>query len=194
MSEYHHKDLKNALFRAALKLLDEQGVAAVTIRAVAREVGVSHTAYANHYRDRKDLLTAVAKAQFDYIQSWIDKRLENNSLTPSQRVEIFAQALFDFGIKYPNRYQLLWRGDMVDHEAPELLESMDQVYDRLCDEIEVARPDLPFDRDTVAVSLWSMAHGYIDMRLTGMFEAYKDKKTGQPRPQAMLELFSRILG
>ena len=81
----------------------------------------------------------------------------------------------------------------MNHEAPALLGCMDEVYDLLCHEIEAARPDLTVDYDTVAVTLWSLVHGYIDMRLMGMFEAHKDTKTGQPRQVAMLDLFSKVL-
>ncbi len=55
---YHHGDLRRALLAAALALLDEGGVEAVTIRAVARRTGVTHAAPANHFRGREARRTA----------------------------------------------------------------------------------------------------------------------------------------
>jgi hypothetical protein len=70
---------------------------------------------------------------------------------------------------------------------------MDSVYDQLCDEIERNMPEAKADRDTIAVALWSMWHGYIDMRLSGMILPLDEKVTGKPRHRAMLGLFLTIL-
>ena len=55
---YHHGDLRRALVAAALELL-ERGEE-LSLRAVARRAGVSHTAPYHHFRDRRGLVAAVA--------------------------------------------------------------------------------------------------------------------------------------
>lgn len=190
---FHHGDLKRALFEVAMSLLDEHGEGGVTIRAVAREAGVSHSAPVNHYKDRRALLTAIVQSQFETILEDIEQALLKAPNSQSDRVEVFADTLIQFGFRYPNRYHLLWRGDLIDHEAPQLLAVMDSIYDQLCDEIERSSTKMKVDSDTVAVALWSMLHGYIDMRLSGMFSALDDKKTGTPRHRAMVDLFLTIL-
>src|SRR5258705_11694555 len=57
---YHHGDLRAALVRAALALLDESGETALSLRAVARRAGVSAAAPYRHYADREALVSAVA--------------------------------------------------------------------------------------------------------------------------------------
>lgn len=190
---FHHGDLKRALFEVAMSLLDEHGESGVTIRAVAREAGVSHSAPVNHYKDRRALLTAIVQSQFEIILEDIEQALLKAPNSQSDRVEVFADTLIQFGFRYPHRYHLLWRGDLIDHEAPQLLAVMDNIYDQLCDEIERSSTKMKVDSDTVAVALWSMLHGYIDMRLSGMFSALDDKKTGTPRHRAMVDLFLTIL-
>ena len=57
---YHHGHLKTALLEAALGLIREVGPTAFTLREVARRAGVSHNAPYRHFRDREELLAAVA--------------------------------------------------------------------------------------------------------------------------------------
>ncbi|GAA4644472.1 TetR/AcrR family transcriptional regulator [Pontixanthobacter gangjinensis] len=189
---FHHGDLKRVLFEVALKLLDRDGVEGVTIRAVAREAGVSHGAPVNHYRDRRALLTALAQRQFETIRSSVEDGLTAATVGSNAWIEVFGNTLLDFGFEYPHRYKLLWRGDLIDLNDPDLSRIMDQIYAQLCDQIERSMPQVEFDRDTVAVAFWSMIHGYLDMRLSGMFVPLDDKVTGKPRETALLDLFKML--
>ena len=190
---FHHGDLKRVLFEAAISLLDQHGAGGVTIRAVARAAGVSHGAPVNHYKDRRSLLTAIATHQFKLIRKRIDSALERAGSDPKVRARVFAEILMDFGFEFPHRYQLLWRADLIDHEDTELLTIMDGVYDQLCDEIAAIPSRTQNDKDTIAVALWSMVHGYVDMRLSGMFVPLNDGLSGRPRREAMLDLLFSAL-
>ena len=57
---YHHGDLSRALVMAGRKILEREGPAALSLRAVAREAGVSPAAPYHHFKDKQDLLAAVA--------------------------------------------------------------------------------------------------------------------------------------
>ena len=57
---YHHGDLRRALIDAAQRLLESEGPTALSLRAVAREAGVSPAAPYHHFKDKSDLLEAVA--------------------------------------------------------------------------------------------------------------------------------------
>jgi len=190
---FHHGNLKRVLFDVAVLLLDQHGVTGVTIRAVARAAGCAHSAPVNHYKDRRALLTAIVQAQFELILKDIDSALTAMTANQKGRIEVFADTMIEFGFKYPHRYQLLWRGDLIDHEDPALLAVMDNIYDQLCNEIERTAHGVKVDRDTIAVALWSMWHGYIDMRLSGMFSPFDDDVTGKPRHRAMTDLFLSVL-
>jgi AcrR family transcriptional regulator len=192
-NSFHHGDLKRVLIDVAVSLLDTHGVSGVTIRAVAREAGVSHGAPVNHYKDRRALLTAIAQGQFEIILNAIESALLAAPNNQKDRIEVFADAMIEFGFRYPHRYQLLWRGDLIDHEDPQLLAVMDNIYDQLCGEIERTIPGAKVDTDTIAVAFWSLAHGYVDLRLSGMFAPLDDKVTGKPRHRAILDLFLTVL-
>src|SRR5260370_37166177 len=61
---YHHGNLREALLEAAIRLIAEVGPTAFTLREVARRAGVSHNAPYRHFRDRDDLMAAVAAQGF----------------------------------------------------------------------------------------------------------------------------------
>lgn len=57
---YHHGDLRRALLAAAADEIADVGPAAMSLRKVAARAGVTHTAAAHHFGDKRGLLTALA--------------------------------------------------------------------------------------------------------------------------------------
>lgn len=183
---YHHGALRQALLKSATKLLDREGVDAVTIRAVARAAGVSHAAPANHFDSRNALLTAMATEFFNDLARAIDQRVcaEADGMA---RVRAFAGALLAYGLGFPHRYGLLWRRDLLLEDVT-LQSAMDGIYDRLIAELSGGRRRHKKSPHTIATAMWSLTHGYLSLRLDGNFEARKDEITGQARFEAMLDL------
>ena len=64
---YHHGDLRRALVDAARRLLEAEGPSALSLRAVAREAGVSPAAPYHHFKDKAELLDAVAQEGWDIL-------------------------------------------------------------------------------------------------------------------------------
>lgn len=184
---YHHGALRSAILKQATKLLDGEGVDAVTIRAVARNAGVTHAAPVNHFENRSALLTSMATGFFLQLGRAIDARLKAAPVTPRQRIRVFADALLEFGLRYPNRYRLLWRRDVLI-DGGELNAAMNAIYDKMIAELSQAGLARGKSAHTVAVAMWSMVHGYITLRIDGTFEARVDETSGEPRFRAMLDL------
>src|SRR5436190_20644583 len=80
--KYHHGHLRRALIEAARVILEREGPAALSLRAVARQAGVSPAAPYHHFKDKDELLEAVA------LEGWAMLDLavaEVKSETPSIR-------------------------------------------------------------------------------------------------------------
>ncbi|MEM8933179.1 MAG: TetR/AcrR family transcriptional regulator, partial [Acidobacteriota bacterium] len=75
---YHHGDLRAALVDAAARLLEDDGATALSLRSVAREAGVSHTAPYRHFRDKHELLEAVAASGFRALEARLDAVVEKH--------------------------------------------------------------------------------------------------------------------
>ena len=96
---YHHGDLRRALVHAAAELLREGGQDALTLRAVARRSGVSHSAPYRHFSDRAALLSAVAAHAFADLVACI------HAAPPSP--EAAATEIVRFALDAPERYRLM---------------------------------------------------------------------------------------
>ena len=86
MLRYHHGDLRAALVERATDVVAEGGVDALSMRELARDLGVSHAAPSRHFADRRALLDAVAVSGFDRLRVALD-------LTPSPAGASFEDRL-----------------------------------------------------------------------------------------------------
>lgn len=192
-SKFHHGNLRCALIDAATKLLDQEGDKGVTIRAVARAAGVSHAAPANHFHDRKALMTSLSTQFFEDLHTYIIEALEFNSGSAEDCIFAFADALINYGLHYPERYHLLWRQDLLNNDDPTLQKAMDGLYGHFTETIASFHTPEDYDLDTVSVALWSMCHGYVLMRLGGTFVLKQDKRTQTPRDKAIIRSYLKSL-
>jgi AcrR family transcriptional regulator len=66
---YHHGDLRNALILKALEVLDEKGVTGLSLREIARDIGVGHNAPYRHFKNKTELLEALASVGFRKLKA-----------------------------------------------------------------------------------------------------------------------------
>jgi AcrR family transcriptional regulator len=190
-----HGDLRTALLSEGLVLLDNEGIESVTIRAVARNAGVAHSAPANHFPSRNAMLTAIAAMIFAELAEMSVAAVTAMDDQPEQAIRAFADTWFQFAFDHPNRYQLLWQRQLVSHEDPGLEREMNRVYSTLLSILQSNHVDRRVDAETDAIAIWSMIHGYISLRLDGNFVAAKDSGSNLPRNKAiLLSLIDGIYG
>ena len=191
---YHHGDLKAALITAAMNLLDAGGPDAVTVRAVARQAGVAHSAPINHFPDRAALLTAVANLIFADLIAAIDEAFDAAE-SPIDKLRAFGPAVTAFALPQPNRYRLLWRRESLSADDRFIDEGVSQMCEQLKALLLADVPPACRDVDSDVIALWSMTHGYVALRLDGNLIAGNDAVSGQPRDVAIVDvLLAGLLG
>src|SRR6476660_7136325 len=99
---YHHGNLCNALLEAAAEAITEHGVAELRLRDLARRLGVSHGAPANHFRDREDLLIALAVQGFERLTAHQRKALDAKHTTPAAALNALGVAYVEFARDNPS--------------------------------------------------------------------------------------------
>lgn len=190
-----HGDLRKELLREGLALLDDKGIGGVTIRAVARNAGVVHSAPANHFSTRQEMLTAIAAIIFADLAELSTKAIKDLADKPKEAIQAFAETCFQFAFNTPNRYQLLWQRQLIDQDDSVLAREMDRVYSALLSLLRKDHVNHCVDIETNAIAIWSLIHGYISMRLDGNLVAAEDKVTNLPRHKAiLLSLIDGIYG
>ncbi len=103
---YHHGDLPRALVDAALDLVQEQGVAALTLREVARRVEVTHAAPYRHFKDKSALLAAVAAEGFKRLSRTLSEARLGAS--KSEQLAATGVAYLRFATHHPAHYRVMF--------------------------------------------------------------------------------------
>jgi AcrR family transcriptional regulator len=105
---YHHGDLRQALINAALTIiLEDRDAANVSLREVARRVGVSQAAPYRHFADKNALLAAVAEEGFQRLLTAL--RVEAcPDVNPLVRLQSSGVSYVKFAIAHPAHYRVMF--------------------------------------------------------------------------------------
>lgn len=99
--------LRADILAGAGQLLDETGRdAAVTLRAVARRVGIATTSIYDHFPDRDAILAALVQQGFAELSSDVDAA-HRATVDPVARLRAGCKAYLDFATRRPQRYRLM---------------------------------------------------------------------------------------
>jgi len=107
---YHHGDLRRALLEQAERTLRERGVEALSLRELAREVGVSHGAPRRHFADRQALLDALAEAGFARLGEALRRALARAGEDFEARLRATAVAYVRFATRDSALLELMFAG------------------------------------------------------------------------------------
>jgi len=187
-SNYHHGDLREKILQTAFELLDDEGIEAVGIRKIARALEVAHSAPANHFKNKQALLTALATESFRYLVSKIGKDISKETGNLRLSIHSFSNTILKFGLKYPNRYKLLWRREYANDQDGELGAAMDDIYAVLTAILGEHAKNKQVDVESQAIALWSLVHGYVLLRLDGNLKEGNDEVTGIKRQIAIIDV------
>ena len=106
MNTYHHGDLRDALIKAALREAEQGGPEAISIKALAKKLGVSQPAPYRHFADREALLAAVTAEAFRQFSAVLREAIGKPS--KQSKLSRLAQATLDFGLRRNGIYRLMF--------------------------------------------------------------------------------------
>ncbi|MEU9158536.1 TetR/AcrR family transcriptional regulator [Streptomyces sp. NPDC048417] len=104
---YHHGDLRAALLASAERTLREKGAAALSLRELARDIGVSHAAPGRHFKDKQALLDALALSGYDRLQHTLEAA-DDPAASLEPRVSALARAYLTFAVDHPELLELMF--------------------------------------------------------------------------------------
>ncbi len=163
--KYHHGDLKNALITAGIEILAEDGESGLSLRKVAGRAGVSHSAPYAHFTDKQALIAAISTEGYRRLHEKLQTVTRTFSGDPLRQLVEAAWAYTRFAQDDPAHFKITFSGILEkEKDYPEFVEmskrSFSVVTDivRLCQEAGVLEAG---PTDAVAVSVWSMVHGFV---------------------------------
>lgn len=172
---YHHGDLRRALLDQAATVVETQGVGALSLRDLARRVGVSATAPYHHFAGKAALVAAIAEDAMADLDAALAAAADAAQSEPaSARLSAIGVAYVLFAVDHPERFRLAFRPEMgepfdgliEDGVLPEEIVGFRQLV-RVVRDVE---PD-PGRQSVVAVAAWSIAHGLAALLVDGPLRA-----------------------
>ena len=165
-STYHHGDLRQALVHAALREAEQGGPEAISLKALAKDLGVSQPAPYRHFADRDALLQAVTAEAFRQFNAILREAIAK----PSKRSKLsrFAQAALDFGLRRNGIYRLMFasRTMACAPDDSELHQAAMETFDLLLEALEAPRVGLLRERH--ALQIWAALHGVVMLAEQGL--------------------------
>lgn len=160
MSSYHHGNLRQELLDAAVQVITERGVPAVTLRGLAAASGVSHAAPAHHFGDKAGLLTALATDGFERLGDALaaagDDFLES------------GLAYVRFAFDHPAHFEVMFQPALYHADDAALVAARARSSELLGASSRAAAPgaSAPRRRD-VALAGWCLVHGFASLVRSG---------------------------
>ena len=179
---YHHGDLKTALIAAGMEMLEKEGLQGLTLRAIAAKVGVSHTAPKNHFVSLKGLLTAIGTEGFRRHAKLMQEGLDENSSAEAQMMTAL-KGYVSFAERHPALFQMMFSPHHIDFSDKNLLKEARGSYavlERIATGLDWDKAGLPRAQMRAEMMIWSLAHGYAMLRITGQFQ--DDWNENEPIP------------
>lgn len=176
---------RDKLLGAARTVLDRDGLEGLTLRAIAREAGVSHGAPLRHFDDLASLLTALAAEGFRELKAEVARSVEASETSDAStgsdpRVRAEARLLgagagyLRFATGNPGVFSLMFRSEMLHISDPGYQTAGAESFQQLLQLVRAAQhegwhPDQPSDQ--LAGMLWANVHGIAQLWLHGALQA-----------------------
>lgn len=158
---HHHGNLRQALVEAGIELLDEGGVAALTLRKCAARAGVSHAAPAHHFRGLKGLLTAIIAEGYAMFAAEMNREIEAAEADPKSRLRGCCKGYVSFSRKHKALASIIINKTNCYEEEPEWQQASDAAYQVL---IDICAPfKHRYDNaELTQIAVWTMLEGYVN--------------------------------
>jgi AcrR family transcriptional regulator len=159
---YHHRHLRQALLDAALRAIADRGPAALSLRDLARMAGVSHAAPAHHFRDKADLLTALATDGFLKLDATL------RAAQPRGFLEV-GVAYVRFAVEQRAYFEVMYRPELYHRDDPALVAAREAAGRSLYPLAARSRGAPPDSAEALnaAIAAWSLVHGLATLWLAG---------------------------
>lgn len=169
---YHHGELRRALLDEATAVVEREGVAALSLRDLARRLGVSHAAPAHHFADKPALLVELARDGFERFTAAMEAAGAQGR-DPVDRLRRIGEAYVHFAIEHPGRFRVMFGREISDLPSvpASLAEAGERSFGVVVAAVETVLARWPAGRrppvEAVAFTCWTIGHGAATLWIDG---------------------------
>jgi AcrR family transcriptional regulator len=164
---YHHGDLRSAVIARAVDVIAAAGPDAFSLRSLATDLGVSHTAPRHHFGDRRGVLTAIAADGFAELAERLAAVRRAGESFLEQGV-----AYVEFAVAHPAHFQVMFTPTLLDQQDEALVTARSATFAELRAGVDrMSDGSGRQDAAAAVIAAWSLVHGVATLGLTGNLDA-----------------------
>jgi AcrR family transcriptional regulator len=180
---YHHGNLREELVRCGKELLEKVGLADLSLRQIAAEVGVSQVAPKHHFGNKEGLLAAIAASGFRDLTQYRFARLKPQ-MDGEQRFRSVLASYVEFAMQHPALFHLMFAPHFkTPHLHDELNDAASQSYQmvlRAASEfLQALEGSAGLGPDEAARIAWMSMHGVATLVIENRFNPVGAARTGR---------------
>ena len=166
-NSYHHGNLRDAVLERAAAVIADEGPYLFSLRSLAADLSVSHTAPRYHFGSREGVLNALAAQGFVWLAEQLQTIRESGGSFVDRGV-----GYVDFALQHPAHFQVMFAPTLLDETDPELAESRAATFSELRSGVEQMSGDGRVEDAAAAVIAgWSIVHGIATLALSGNLDS-----------------------
>jgi len=162
-------DVREACLEEALRMISLSGVESLSLREVARRLGLSHQAPYKHFPSRDHILAEVISREYGHFNDYLESSIRD--LSPELALAAIGRAYLEYGAHHPLQYRLMFGTPLPDLEQhPELKARSARTFEILRDAISALRAGAtPEELTLEGLFAWSTVHGLASIMGTKSF-------------------------
>jgi AcrR family transcriptional regulator len=170
---YHHGDLRAALLDSAATALRTRGVDALSLRELARDIGVSHAAPRRHFKDKQALLNALALRGFERLTAELDAAASTDGPF-RRRLAAMARAYVHFAVHDAELLELMFVRKHAPDASAELVAAGYQLGESMLAVIVDGQRTGDVhagDTEGIGLAVFAGLHGFASLTASGILAA-----------------------
>ena len=195
---YHHGDLKAALIKEGLKILDQEGYEGFSLRKVAKACNVSQTAPYRHFKNKDELIVAIGLEALGAFNQSLELAVDKHPDDPRSQLKEMGMAYIQFFAENPEYLRLIFLSDISKKVNMDICREKDTIhcednhfkeghpfstFYRTVERYKAQNPDETMNLDELTLYCWGLVHGISVLIGTNQMPNQKD----------CLQLASKIL-
>lgn len=167
--KYHHGNLRDVLLEAAEGILKTKGIEDLSLRNLAKATGVTQAAPYSHFRDKDELLAAVAERGFQRLALQMAEQA-TGTITTQARLEKLVTAYIRFACDNSPLFRLMFGAPLADLKRfPTLAMTAGKSY-ALISTALAQRVAPAVETSFLTVTVWSLCHGLATLVMEGLLK------------------------